>query len=334
MIEPPTRRFVLDSFGGPEALRCEDGPAPAAGAGEVVIGVEVAGVNFGDTMIRRGEYLRDQPLSMAPGCEVVGRVIEAGEGVAARIGARVAAWVEEGGAYADRIAVRADRTYPVPDDLPAASIAAVFLQGTTAHYSIHRYGRTAAGDTVLVHAAAGGVGGIAVQLARIAGARVVATASSEDKRAIARRQGADVALDSGDPVALAERILEATGGSGCDVVVDGVGGPLFEPSLTALALGGRYVIAGAASQQPSRLDARHLLVRGQTISGFMLPRVIEEDPEEPGRTLGLLCDLVRAGELDPLTEVLPLERAAEAHRRIEARQAIGKIVLAAGKGGS
>jgi NADPH2:quinone reductase len=324
---------VLARFGGPEVLCLETVPEPEPGPGEVVVAVEVAGVNFGDTMIRRGEYLRDQPLSMAPGCEAVGRVVAVGEGVEVPLCTRVAAWIEAGGAYADRVVVEAERAFPVPTDLPAEAIAAIFLQGTTAHYALHRYGRTAAGETVLVHAAAGGVGSLAVQLAALAGARVIGTASSPAKREATLELGADVALDSSRPEKLAAAIRAATDGHGADVIVDGVGGPLFAPSLGALAFNGRYVIAGAASQEPSPLDARRLLVRGQTICGFMLVRVIEQDAREPARTISLLCELLRESALRPRVESLPLEEAAEAHRRLDAREVTGKLVLATSPNG-
>lgn len=326
------RRVVLEAFGDPDVLRLESAEEPEPGPGEVAVAVEVAGVNFGDTMIRRGEYLRDQPLSMAPGCEAIGRVVAVGEGVRVPLCTRVAAWIEDGGAYADRVVVAAERAYPVPTDLPAAAIAAIFLQGTTAHYAVHRYGRTAADEFVLVHAAGGGVGSLAVQLAALAGARVIATASSPAKREAALELGAATALDSSRPEELAAAIREATGGHGADVIVDGVGGPLWEPSLAALALNGRYVIAGAASQEPAPLDARRLLVRGQSVCGFMLVRVMEIDPAEPARTVRLLCDLLRDGTLVPRVESLPLADAAEAHRRIEARAVTGKLVLTANGG--
>jgi NADPH:quinone reductase len=324
-----SRVFLLDRFGAPEVMRMIHRQTPAPGPGEVLVEVEVSGVNFADTMIRRGEYLRDQPLSMAPGSEVIGHVIASGAEAPIPTGTRVAGWIEAGGAYADHVLVPAHRAYPVPDDLPAGAIAAVFLQGTTAEYALHRYGRVRQGETVLVHAAAGGVGGLAVQLAKIAGADVIATASSAAKLEVARAHGADVLLDSSDLENLTARLLEASGGRGCDVILDGVGGPLFTPSLRALAFGGRYVILGAASQQPSPLDARRLLVRGQTICGYLLARLIEEDPAEPARALAHLCDLVRESRLHPRYELLALERAVEAHRRIEARGLTGKLVLGA-----
>lgn len=326
-LDRPTRGFVLDSFGAPEVMRLQESDTSAPGPDQVLVDVEAAGVNFGDTMIRRGEYLRDQPLSMAPGCEVVGRVAAAGTDVELVPGTRVAGWVEAGGAYADRVLVPAHRAYPVPDDLPAAAIVAVFFQGTTADYAVHRYGRLQTGEAALVHGAAGGVGGLAVQLAALAGARVVATASSDEKRELAREQGADVVLDSRRPEALTAGVREATGGRGCDVVVDGVGGPLFIPSLRAMATGGRYVIAGSASQQPATFDARHLLPRNQSVYGFILAHIADEDPEEPRRCLLRLCGLVRDGALRPRYETVPLTDVVDVHRRIESRTVSGKVVL-------
>jgi NADPH2:quinone reductase len=327
VLSRPTRGFVLDAFGAPEVLRLEQRETCPPGPGEVLVDVEAAGVNFGDTMIRRGEYLRNQPLSMAPGCEVVGHIALGGDGAGLAPGTRVAGWVEAGGAYADRVLVPGHRVYPVPDDLAAAAIVTVFFQGTTAYYGVHRYGLLKPGEWLLVHGAAGGVGGLAVQLGRIAGAHVIATASSEAKRRLALEFGADVALDSRDPENLSSRLREVTSGHGVDVIVDGVGGPLFKPSLRALAVGGRYVIAGSASQEPATFDARHLLPRNQTICGFILAHITEEDPQEPTRTLQHLCDLVRDGALRPRFETVPLEQAPDVHRRLEERSLVGKVVL-------
>ncbi len=322
-----TRAFVLTAFGGPEVMHLEERPTPAPGPGEVLVDVEVAGVNFGDTMIRRGEYLRDQSLSMAPGCEVVGRIAALGDGATAAVGTRVAGWIEAGGGYADRVIVPAHRVYEVPEDIPAGAIAAVFLQGTTADYAVHLFGHLRPGETVLVHGAAGGVGSLALQLAAIAGGRVIATASTEQKRSVALEQGATAVIDSRDVAALADHVRKLTDGRGADVVIDGVGGPLFEPSLRALAVRGRYVVAGSASQQPAMLDARRLLPRNQTICGFILAHISEQDPREPSRSLLRLCDLIRDGALVPRFETAPLDQAPQIHRRIEDRTLVGKVVL-------
>jgi NADPH2:quinone reductase len=324
---PGSRGFVLSAFGSPEVLELREVDVPPPGPGQVLVEVEAAGVNFGDTMIRRGEYLRNQPLSMAPGCEVIGRVEAVGDGGQATPGSRIAGWIEAGGGYAERVLVPEHRIYPVPDDLPAAAIASVFFQGTTAYYAVHRYGRLKRHETLLVHGGAGGVGGLAIQLGRITGARVIATASSEGKQSLCLEYGAEAAFDSRELDALTARLREATDGRGCDVIVDGVGGPLFMPSLRAMAVRGRYVIAGSASQQPAMLDVRHLLPRTQSICGFILADIAEEDPSEPAKTLKKLCDLIRDGALKPRYETVPLADAPDVHRRIEDRSLVGKVVL-------
>jgi NADPH2:quinone reductase len=324
---PQTRGFVLSAHGGPEVLQLTERETAPPATGEIVIEVEAAGVNFGDTMIRRGEYLRNQPLSMAPGCEAVGRVIARGDGVETAIGARVAAWIEQGGAYANQVTLPAHRAYPVPDDLPAGAICTLFLAGTTAYYGVHRYGHVQPGEWVLVHGAAGAVGGLSVQLATLAGARVIATASTAAKRDDAMTEGAVLALDSSAPETLTEAVRAATDKHGCDVVIDGVGGPLFDPSLRALAFCGRYVIAGSASQTPAMFDARRLLPRNQTVVGYILHHIAAADPREPTRTLTELCDLTRQGKLHPRYVTVALEQAPEIHRAIEDRTLSGKVIL-------
>lgn len=325
--ERPTIGYELTGFGPPEVMVLKERPTDEPGPGEVLIDVEAAGVNFADTMIRRGEYLRDQPLSMSPGCEAVGRIATVGEGVDLAPGSRVAAWIEAGGAYANRVPAPAVCTYPVPERIPAPAIAAVTIQGITSHYAVHRFGQVEAGETVLVHAAAGGLGGLAVQLAKGAGARVIGTASSAAKRDVATEAGADTTLDSSDPDGLLEAIRAATDGNGPDLIIDGVGGPLFAPSLHSLARRGRYLVIGSSTQEPAMLDARHLLPRSQQIRGFIVADVAAIDPREPGATLTALCGMVVAGELKPRYEVVDLDQAPEVHRRIEDRTLTGKVVL-------
>lgn len=319
--------FRLREFGDPDVLELTSVELPEPGPEDVLIEVEVAGVNFGDTMVRRGLYLPDQPLAMAPGSEVVGRVAVADRARSLAEGDRVAAWLEAGCGYSGRVVAPAHRAYPVPEGLPGAAIAAVFLQGITAHYALHLIGSVAAGEWVLVHAAAGGLGGLTTQLAKLAGARVVGTASTPAKRQAALDFGADVALDSSDVGSLEEGIRAATGGTGPDLVVDGVSGPLFKPTLRALATRGRYVIVGATAREPANLDARRLIVRNQSIAGFIVAHIADADPGEPGRTLNELCELVASGRLEPRYEVVPLAEAPEVHRRIEAREVTGKVIL-------
>lgn len=318
---------LLRAFGSPDVMTLREFPMPQPGNDEVLIATEVAGVNFADTMIRRGEYLRDQQLSMAPGCEVIGRVVATGPGTERMLGRRVAAWIDTGGCYATHVVAPLRRTYELAEDVPAELAAAVFLQGITAHLALHHFGRLRAGDTVLVHAAAGGLGGLATSLAILAGAHAIGTASTAAKRNVVLALGAETVLDSRAPGTLAADVRAATGGRGCDVVVDGVGGPLFAPSIASLAVNGRYVVVGSASQQPATLDVRHLLVRNQMIVGFILGHVADAEPERPQAILSALCELVRTGALVPNVRTLPLADAAQAHRLLESRDHVGKLVL-------
>ncbi len=299
-------------------------PMPARGDGDVLVAVEAIGVNFADTMVRRGEYRRDQPLDFTPGFEVAGRVVEAPAGGPAP-GALVVAFTEHGGGYADHVVAPLDHVFTVADGLTAIDVAAVFTQGVTAWYAVHRYGAVAAGEAVVVHAAAGGLGALCVQLCAEAGARTVATASTAAKLEIARGHGA-VATTPSDPDGLTGRLRELTG-AGAAVIIDGVGGPLFAPSLRALAFNGRYVVVGAASQAPATVDARALMPRGQTIVGFVVARVAELDAAEPQRAFDEVQARLRDGRLRPAVEVLGPHEVARAHELIEARTLSGKLVL-------
>lgn len=320
------KRIRLRGFGGPDVMELVEEPTPDPAPGEVVIDVEAVGVNFADTMVRRGEYRRRQSLDFTPGFEVAGRIAASGASGDLAAGTPVVALTDDGGGYADRVLVPRERVYALPAGVDSLVAAAVFVQGVTAYYALERYGHTKPGETVLVHAAAGGVGGLAVQLAKLAGAHVIATASTQAKLAVAAGHGADELVLS-DPLTLAEELLERTDGRGCDVVVDGVGGPLFEPSMKALADRGRYVVAGSASQQPAMIDVRRLMPRAQIISGFIVAQVAREDASEPSRALHRLCELVGDGRLRLDSHVMHLADAADAHRRIEQRSHTGKLVL-------
>jgi NADPH2:quinone reductase len=326
MSAPRRRHLVaLESFGGPEVMRWVEAEAPAPGPDEVAVAVEAIGVNFGDTMVRRGEYRRDQPLDFTPGFEAAGRVLES-PSADLEVGQRVLVFNDNGRGYADLLVVPRRRVFPVPDDIDPNVLAALFIQGTTAWYALHRFGYLAAGEWALIHAGAGGVGGAAIQLARAAGARPIATASSEEKLEVARGHGAEHAILS-DPDTLAATVRELTDGHGADVVVDGVNGPLAAPSLKAMAFHGRYVVAGAASQEAGPIDTRALMPRNQSIAGFVTARIIDRDPAEPQRAIDAVLAAWRAGDLRPETVVLPPGEVVRAHELLEARDHHGKIVL-------
>lgn len=324
---PPVRRVVkFEEFGPPSVLTERSEPLPEPGAGDLVVRVAAAGVNFADTMVRRGEYRRDQRLPSIPGMEVAGTVAWAPPGSALAAGTPVAAFMEDGGGYTDYAIAHRDRVVAVPAGLDGVTVAAAFLQGISAWYAVDRYGHVGPGDHVLVTAAAGGLGGLAAQLAADLGARVIGTASTEAKRAEARELGCMDALDAADPD-FGSRVRELTSGQGVDVVIDGVGGPVFDVALACLAYNGRYVVAGSATQQPATVDVRRLMPRAQTISGFIVRRVMELDPAEPARALSRVLDRVAAGAVTLRTVSMRLGEAARAHELIESRQVTGKICL-------
>lgn len=321
-----TRRLVeLAAFGPPSVMSWVDGPMPERGEDEVLVAVQAIGVNFADTMVRRGEYRRDQPLTFTPGFEVAGRVLEAPDD-GPPVGSTVLVFTENGGGYADHVVAPLDHVFRVRDGLGPVEAAALFTQGVTAWYAVHRYGRVTPGETVLVHAGAGGLGSLSIQLCAELGAQVIATASTAEKLAIARGHGAQHAILS-EPDELVAAVRELTSGRGADVVIDGVGGPLFSPSMRALAFGGRYVVVGSASQAPAELDVRTLMPRGQTVTGFVVARVAETDPSEPQRAFDEVQERFRDGRLRPQLEVLGAQDIGRAHELIESRSLTGKLVL-------
>jgi NADPH2:quinone reductase len=301
------------------------GPVPERGPDDVVVAVDAIGVNFADTMVRRGEYRRDQPLTFTPGFEVAGHVLEAGPDGPAT-GTPVVVFTEHGGGYADTVVAPRDHVFTLSPEIEPVQAAALFTQGVTAWYAVHRYARLRSGETALVPAGAGGLGSLAIQLCALAGVTAIATASTDEKRELALSHGAVQALVS-DPKTLTVDVRAATGGHGVDAVIDGVGGDLFQPCLRALAFGGRYVVVGSASQAPATLDVRALMPRGQTVSGFVVARVAEQDPAEPQRAFDEVQKRFLDGSLKPQLTVMHADEVRRAHELIESRALTGKLVL-------
>jgi NADPH2:quinone reductase len=321
-----TRRVVeLREFGAPDVMAWADAPAPERGRDEVRVAVEAIGVNFADTMVRRGEYRRDQSLGFTPGFEVAGRVLE-GPDDGPPPGTRVAVFTNDGGGYADQIVAPRTQVVTVPDDVPATVAASLLIQGVTGWYAVHRFGQVKAGETVLIHGASGGLGAALIQLVVDAGATAIGTASTAAKLEVARRHGATGALLS-DPGRLADEVRAATGGRGVEVVIDGVGGPVFKPSMRALAHCGRYVVVGSASQQPAEIDTRVLMPRAQTIVGFIVARVTERETDEPQAAFDEVLERYRDGRLVPEVTVVGPHEIVRAHELIGSRRHTGKIVI-------
>jgi NADPH2:quinone reductase len=318
------RAIQIEEFGGPEKLRLVDLPAPEVGEGQVLVGVSASGVNFADTHQTQNDYLIPTELPLVPGTEVAG-VVEA-EAAGSRKGERVVAISGHGG-YAEYAAVPAAATFHIPHGVEDGAALALLVQGLTAWHLLRTSARLAEGESVVVHAGAGGVGSLAVQLARIFGAgRVIATASTEDKRALALELGSDAAVDP-NAEDLAAALREANGGARVDVVLEMAGGAVFDASRRALAPFGRLVVYGMASREPARVTNVELMQGSQAVVGFWLMHCLR-DPERTRGPLAELFKLLEHGELRTIVgETYPLSEARRAHEDIAARRTSGKLVL-------
>ncbi|HUB35975.1 MAG TPA: NADPH:quinone oxidoreductase family protein [Solirubrobacteraceae bacterium] len=312
------RAIQMTEFGGPEVLALAELPEPEPEANEVLIEVSRAGVNFGDTHTRVNSYVRRATLPLVPGAEVAGRRMDTGQ--------RVVALVGEGG-YAQYATAARERVFGIPDDVDDGTALALLVQGTTAFHLYRTAGKVAAGESVVVHSGAGGVGSLAVQLgARFGAHPVIATASSPQKRELALELGADAALDP-SPEGLTERLREANGGNGVDVVFDMSGGEVFAASYDALGPFGRIVVCGIASQEPNEISTGSLLRHSRAVVGFYLFHCLER-PGMFEEALAELFERARGGELRAVVgETYPLGEAARAHTELRERRTTGKLLL-------
>lgn len=318
------RAIRFHEHGGPEVLRLDEVPLPEPGPGEVRVKIAAAGVNFLDTYLRTGFY-PSGPLPARAGKEGSGVVDAVGPGVAeVTVGDRVCFW-DAAGAYAEAVVIPAARAIPLPDGVDFRTGAALPLQGMTAHYLTRTIGRLGAGDRVLIHAAAGGVGLLAVQMAKLAGAEVIGTCSTAEKAARARAAGADhvILYTETDFV---EEVQRLTGGRGVDVALDGVGRATFTGSVAATRVRGQIIFFGQASGAPDPIQPRKLLGSRTltTATLFDYARDRDEMLARAGDVFGWHAE----GKLKvEVGAVLPLAEAAEAHRRLEGRETMGKVLL-------
>ncbi|RKH72642.1 quinone oxidoreductase [Corallococcus interemptor] len=314
-------------LGGPEVLRWEDAPEPVPGPGQVLLRVHAAGVNFADTERRRGLYDAQVPLPRILGSEAAGVVRAVGPGVdASWVGRRVVALTKQ--AYAEAALAPVEQLLVLPPEVSFEEAAALLVQGLTAYHVVHTVGRVEAGQTVLIHAAAGGVGLLAVQLAKAAGARVIGTVSGEAKAKLARDVGADdvIRYDRED---VAASVRELTGGRGVERVLDSVGASTWQASLDALAPFGHLVSYGNASGHPPHVEVESLYAKSLTVSAYWLHTPTPPEVQRKARE-ALLAEVVAKRLRLVVGLSLPLSRAEEAHRQLEGRGTVGKVVLVAG----
>ncbi|MEW6271417.1 MAG: NADPH:quinone oxidoreductase family protein [Thermodesulfobacteriota bacterium] len=318
------RAVRITKLEGPESVEVVELPEPKPDAAQYLIEVHAAGVTFPDLLMTRGAYQMKPSLPFVPGSEVAGIVRAAPAGGAHPAGSRVAAFPGIGG-FQELVAVHPQAVFPLPDRMSFAAGAALPMNYLTVQFALVRRGRLRAGETVLVHGAAGGVGSAAVQLAKALGARVIAVVSSDAKRTIAEQAGADEVILADGFLAAAKSL---TSGRGVDVVLDPVGGDRFTDSLRSLAPEGRLLVVGFTGGEIPTVKVNRLLLNNTEVVGVGLGAFLMHEPGLLQSQWSLLVPHLEAGRLDPpIGATYHLEEAGRALAEMEARQAIGKTVL-------
>jgi len=320
------KAIVFDRTGGPEVLALAEVGKPEVRPGMVLIRNHAIGVNFADTRFRQGTYVVKPKLPDTPGLEAAGVIEAVGDGVTTvRPGARVAAFASK--AYAEYCLAPAPMVIPLPESVGFTDGAAFPIQVLTAYHLLHTADSVRPGDTVLVHSAAGGVGLAAVQLAKAAGARVLATVGSDDKTGLVKAHGADAVINYAKEK-FADEVLRLTDDRGVDLILDAVGKPTFEEGLRCLAPFGHLILYGRAGGPTDPLNVATLSPKSIKVSGFMLPTVTRGFPDQTRESAERCFALMREGRLAlHIGKTFPLAQAAEAHRHLESRQSVGKLIL-------
>ncbi|GHC85083.1 NADPH:quinone reductase [Nocardiopsis terrae] len=314
------RAIQITEFGGPEVLTPTELPDPEPGPGEILVDVARSGVNYADTHQAENTYLAPSTLPMVPGAEIAGRTAD---------GRRVVGLLTGGGGYAEKASADPNTLFEIPEGVSDEAALALVVQGATAWVLLRKNVRMEPGESVVVHAAAGGVGTLAVQLAKHFGAgRVIAVASSEEKRKLALDLGADAAVDSAAPDMTAA-LIEANEGRRVDVVLDMVGGRVTDESVRALAPFGRLAFYGMASrEQPKSVQLPNLMRFSTTVSGMWLPHAWLLPGDVVGGAMREMFALVAEGRLRPvLGQSYPLSEARRAHEDLRGRGTVGKLTL-------
>ncbi len=320
-------RMIVRELGGPAALEVEQLESLAVGPGEVGIEVKAVGCNFFDILITEGKYQVRPDLPFAPGAEVAGIVTDVGQGVDQfSRGDRVSALLTYGG-YASAISAPVDRVFPIPSEMSFEDAAAAGLVYQTSHIALVHRANLRASETLLVHAAAGGVGLAAVQIGAALGARVIGTAGAKDKLELAMQNGADVAINYRDEDWVA-RVKELTGGRGADVIYDPVGGDTFDASTRCIAFEGRILIVGFASGRIPTAAMNRVLLKNFSLVGIHWGLYFDEDPRVLHESQRALSTLFLEGKIRPVvSQTFPLKEAQAALAALGSRKTTGKIVL-------
>ena len=319
------KAILFDQLGGPEVMKLGEAPKPEVRPGWVLLKNHAIGINFADNFFRQGQYLIRPKLPDTPGLEAAGVVEAVGPGVEhLKPGMRVTAIGTR--TYAEYCVASASQVMPLPDFVSFTEGAAFPIQTLTAYHMLHTSHQTTPGQTVLVHSAAGGVGIVAVQIAKAAGARVIGTVSSDSKINIVKEYGAEAVINYATRD-FAEEAMKLTDGKGIDLILDAVGKPTLEKGLSCLAPFGHLILYGRAGGPPDPVNLMALFQKSLKVSGFVL-YTVSAMPDKHRQGIEKSFQLMKQGKLKMLVgKTFPLAEAAEAHRYMESRQSVGKLVL-------
>src|SRR5687767_7369361 len=324
------KAVLCKQYGPPDSLAIEEVPSPRPGPNEVVVAVKAASLNFPDVLIIQNKYQFKPPLPFSPGSELAGVVKEVGAGVERyKPGDRVMAFTTYG-AFAEEVKTESTRLIRLPQKMDFVTGAAFLLTYATTDHALRDRAALAAGETLLVLGAAGGVGLAAIEIGKAMGARVIACASSDEKLVVCRSHGADATINytSED---LRERLKVLTEGRGADVVYDPVGGPYSEPAFRSIAWRGRHLVVGFAAGEIPKLPLNLALLKGAAVVGVFWGDFARREPKRFAASVAQLTRWFEEGRLKPhVSQTLPLEKAAEALKLMAARQVKGKLVLTVG----
>ena len=311
------KAIYITEFGGPEVMKYVDLPEPVPAGSQVLLDVTAIGINYADTHQTENSYLSTQKLPLIPGMEVVGKMPD---------GSRVLALAATGG-YCQKTLVNPKTVIALPDKVSDGQALAMMVQGSTAHMILKKMGQIKAGESVVIHAGAGGVGSVAIQLAKLWGAFVIAVTSSDEKKKLCIELGADVVVDANE-ADLTAALIKANNGKGVDLILEMVGGSTLDQSLEALAAFGRLVVYGMASRKaPKAIHPGALMPKSQSVIGFWLVNALA-DKELMAEVFMDLFGMIITGKLKPVIgSTYPLSKASDAHRDMLARKTVGKIVL-------
>jgi NADPH2:quinone reductase len=324
------KALLCKQFGPPESLVLEDVPSPQPGAGEVVVAIKAASVNFPDVLIIQNKYQFKPPLPFSPGSELAGVVKSVGAGVTGvKPGDKVIAFTTFG-AFAEEVKTEAARLLPLPEGMSFEEGASFILTYGTTDHALRDRAQMKAGETLLVLGAAGGVGVAAIEVGKAMGARVIACASSDEKLAVCRQHGADETINYASED-LRERIKALTGGKGVDVVYDAVGGSYTELAFRSVAWRGRHLVIGFAAGDIPKLPLNLALLKGASVVGVFWGDFTKREPQAFAESARQLGRWYREGRLKPhVSATFPLEKAADAIKLLASRQAKGKVVIRIG----